>query len=92
MRSLAGVAVTAQHLQVVRLVGAAFRYWVNVVYLKSGTILGRNSAHLAAIVVTLQNLKAQARLDCLALCLGFGFGVNSFCNFINPLDKYTTAN
>jgi hypothetical protein len=67
LRSLAGVAVTAQHLQVVRLVGAAFRYWVNVVYLKRGAILGRNTAHLAAVVVTPQNLKAQAGLDCLAL-------------------------
>jgi cell division protein FtsX len=67
LRSLAGVAVTAQHLQVVRLVGAASRYWVDVVYLKRGAILGGNAAHLAAVAIALQYFKSQARLDCLAL-------------------------
>jgi hypothetical protein len=67
LRSLAGVAVTAQHLQVVRLVGAASRYWVDVVYFKRGTILSGNTAHLAAVAIALKDLKAQAGFDWFAL-------------------------
>ena len=76
MRSLAGVAVTAQHLQVIRVVSAAFRYRMNVVYLKRGAILGCNAAHLTAIAVALKDLKAQAGFDWLALWLFF-FNNNS---------------
>ena len=67
MRSFAGVAITAQHLQIVGVVGAAFGYWVDVVYFKRGTILGGNTAHLAAVIIALKNFKAQAGLDWLAL-------------------------
>ena len=38
-----------------------------MVYFKRGAILGRNTAHLAAVVIALQYFKAQARLDWLAL-------------------------
>jgi hypothetical protein len=67
LSALAGVAVTAQHFQVVRLVNAPFGYGVNVVYLKSGTVLSGNAANLAAIVIALQYFKAEAGFDCLAL-------------------------
>jgi hypothetical protein len=40
---------------------------VDVVYLKRGAILGRNTAHLAAVVIALENLKAQAGFDWFAL-------------------------
>lgn len=40
---------------------------MDVIYLKRGTILSGNTAHLAAVIVALQYFKAQAGLDCLAL-------------------------
>ena len=85
LRSLASIAVTAQHLQVVRLVGAASRYRVNVIYLKRGAILGGNAAHLAAVVVALQYFKAKAGFDRFALWLLFYFQ----SNFV-PLNKGLT--
>ena len=71
--ALASVAVTAQHLQVIRAVAAAFGYWLDMIYFKLRAILCRCAAHLAAVVITLEDLKPQARLDWLALYLRLGF-------------------
>jgi len=69
--TLTSIAITAQHLQIIRFITAAFGYRMDVVYLKRGTILGSYAAHLTAVVIALKDLKTQARLDGLAFWFFF---------------------